>query len=44
MKIHVMLRVSKVGKDVQIGNNVSIKGDVKLGNNVCIESNVVLSN
>ena len=34
----------KVGKDVQIGNNVSIKGDVKLGNNVCIESNVVLSN
>ena len=34
----------KVGRDVQIGNNVTIKGDVKLGNNVCIESNVVLSN
>ena len=34
----------RVGRDVQIGNNVTIKGDVKLGNNVCIESNVVLSN
>ena len=34
----------RVGSDVQIGNNVTIKGDVKLGNNVCIESNVVLSN
>ena len=34
----------KVGKDVQIGNNVTIKGDVKIGNNVSIESNVVLSN
>ena len=34
----------KVGRDVQIGNNVTIKGDVKLGNNVCIESSVVLSN
>jgi bifunctional UDP-N-acetylglucosamine pyrophosphorylase/glucosamine-1-phosphate N-acetyltransferase len=34
----------KVGRDVQIGNNVTIKGEVKLGNNVCIESNVVLSN
>tara|TARA_B100000886_G_scaffold71558_1_gene45687 strand:+ start:2021 stop:3379 length:1359 start_codon:yes stop_codon:yes gene_type:complete len=34
----------KVGKDVQIGNNVTIKGKVKLGNNVSIESNVILSN
>ena len=34
----------RVGSDVQIGNNVTIKGDVKLGNNVCVESNVVLSN
>ncbi len=34
----------RVGRDVQIGNNVTIKGDVKLGNNVCVESNVVLSN
>ena len=34
----------RVGKDVQIGNNVTLKGDIKLGNNVCVESNVVLSN
>ena len=34
----------RVGRDVQIGNNVTIKGDVRLGNNVCVESNIVLSN
>ena len=36
--------VLRVGKDVRIGNNVTIKGDVKIGNNVSVESNVVLSN
>ncbi|MBL6693474.1 MAG: bifunctional UDP-N-acetylglucosamine diphosphorylase/glucosamine-1-phosphate N-acetyltransferase GlmU [SAR86 cluster bacterium] len=33
-----------VGKDVRIGNNVTIKGSVRLGDGVVIESNALLSN
>ena len=33
-----------VGKDVRIGNNVTIKGKVWLGDNVVIESNALLTN